>query len=86
MTLGGMERERVVIYTTDYCGYCRRAKQLLTDRGIGYTEVDVTEDPEQRAWLAEKTGRRTVPQIFINEEPIGGYDDLVALARAGKLS
>jgi len=81
-----MERERVVIYTTDSCGYCRRAKQLLTERGMGYTEIDVTDDPEQRAWLLEKTGRRTVPQIFIEDKPIGGYDDLVVLAREGKLT
>lgn len=75
----------VVIYTTPYCPYCVRAKQLLARKGTVYTEVDVSDDAEQRALLVRRTGQRTVPQIFINEQPIGGCDDLHALERAGRL-
>jgi len=76
---------RVVVYTTTYCPYCVRAIGLLKKNGIGYREVDVTGDTEAREWLREKTGRRTVPQIFIDDRPIGGYDDLAALDKNGKL-
>jgi glutaredoxin 3 len=62
------------------------AKQLLADRGVSYEEIDVTGDDRTREWLVETTGRYTVPQIFIGEESIGGYDDLYALDRAGKLA
>ena len=73
------------IYTTSYCGYCHSAKRLLDRKQLGYEEIDVTEDDEKRDWLTKVTGRRTVPQIFIGEECIGGYDDLHALEAAGKL-
>jgi glutaredoxin 3 len=76
----------VKIFTTTRCGYCVQAKHLLAKRGIDYEEVDVTGDDDKRAWLVEATGRRTVPQIFIKGEPIGGYDDLAALDRAGTLA
>ena len=75
----------VKVYSTNYCPYCTRAKQLLTKRGIPFDEVDVTTDDATRAWLVQTTGRRTVPQIFINGEPIGGYDDLHELDRTGEL-
>jgi glutaredoxin 3 len=75
----------VRIYTTDYCGFCRKAKELLTKRQIPFREIDVTGDDAQREWLVDATGRRTVPQIFIGEEPIGGYTDLAALDRSGEL-
>jgi glutaredoxin 3 len=75
----------VTIYTTRVCPYCIAAKRLLQSRGIAYDEVDVTADPAKRAWLVEATGRRTVPQIFIGTEAIGGYDDLSALDMAGDL-
>ncbi len=75
----------VTIYTTSACGYCVAAKNLLRRRGIAYEEVDVTGNAEKRAWLAQTTGRRTVPQIFIRGEAIGGYDELAALDREGKL-
>jgi glutaredoxin 3 len=77
--------EPVRIYTTDYCGFCRRAKELLTRKQIPFEEIDVTGDDSQREWLVEATGRRTVPQIFIGDEPIGGYTDLAALDRSGEL-
>ena len=75
----------VTVYTTKVCPYCVRAKALLDRRGIAYTEVDVTNDPEKRAWLVETTGRRTVPQIFIGERPVGGSDDIHALDAEGRL-
>jgi len=76
----------VTIYTTQTCGFCLRAKQLLADRGISYEEVDVTGDDEARAKLVERAdGRRTVPQIFIGEEGIGGYTELAQLDREGRL-
>jgi glutaredoxin 3 len=75
----------VKIYTTRVCGYCVAAKRLLTARGIAYEEIDVTGDDAQRAWLAQTTGRRTVPQIFIGGEAVGGYDDLALLDRSGRL-
>jgi glutaredoxin 3 len=76
----------VTIYTTRVCGYCVAAKQLLTARKVPYREIDVTADPAKRTWLVETTGRRTVPQIFIGAEPIGGFDELAALDRAGELA
>ncbi len=76
----------VVVYSTLICPYCIRAKMLLKERDIPYTEIDVTSDPDKRAWLVEKTGRRTVPQIFIGEEAIGGFDELRALDRSGELA
>ena len=76
----------VRLFSTMFCGYCVRAKMLLKDRKIPYEEIDVTGDHDKRTWLVETTGRRTVPQIFIGEEPIGGFDELRALATSGELS
>lgn len=77
---------QVEIYTTDYCPYCVRAKQLLDMKDVDYTEIDVTGDDAARVALVEKSGgRRTVPQIFINGRAIGGYDDMRALEESGKL-
>jgi glutaredoxin 3 len=67
----------VRVYTTIYCGYCRRAKALLKQKGIPFQEIDCTLDLKTRRWLVEQTGRRTVPQIFFDEEPVGGYEELV---------
>lgn len=75
----------VVVYATRWCGYCRAAEALLADKDVPYRRVDVGGDAETRRWLLEVTGRRTVPQIFINGKPVGGYDDINALDRAGKL-
>ena len=76
----------VTVYTTSYCPYCTRAKMLLAKRNIAFEEVDVTTDAEKRAWLVKATGgQRTVPQIFIGDESVGGSDDLHALDRAGGL-
>ena len=78
--------QRVVVYVTDYCPYCTRAKSLLERRGIAYDEADVSNDADKRAWLVSTTKRRTVPQIFIDGTPIGGSDDLHDLDRSGKLA
>jgi len=76
----------VRIYTTTYCGYCVRAKQLLAKKGVPYQEIDVTGDHDARAWLVEASGgRRTVPQIFIGGKPIGGFTELRDLDRNGLL-
>jgi glutaredoxin 3 len=75
----------VVVYSTNACGYCVRAKALLSKLGIKYEEVDVSGDSDKRAWLVKETGRRTVPQIFIKGKAIGGFDDLAALNSRGEL-
>lgn len=78
---------RVTVYTTDYCPYCTQAKRLLREMAIDYEEIDVGEDSALRQTMVEKSGgRRTVPQIFIDGEPIGGYTELRALADAGGLA
>ena len=76
---------RVRMYTTLICPYCIRAKMLLKAKGVVWEEIDVSGDHEARAWLVKTTGRRTVPQIFINDESIGGFDEMRALDRAGEL-
>lgn len=76
----------VEMYMTMFCPYCSRARALLRQKGVGFDEIDIAEEPERRAEMIERAGgRRTVPQIFIDGEHIGGCDDLVALDRAGKL-
>jgi glutaredoxin 3 len=78
---------RVTMYTTAYCGYCARAERLLETRGITAIEkIRVDEDPQQRIAMMKRTGRRTVPQIYIGEHHVGGYDELAALDRAGALN
>ncbi|HEX8951497.1 MAG TPA: glutaredoxin 3 [Polyangia bacterium] len=76
----------VRIYTTTYCGYCRAAKALLAQRGAAFREIDCTDDAATRQWLVERTGQRTVPQIFIGDVPVGGFSELSGLDRAGRLS
>jgi glutaredoxin 3 len=76
---------QVVIYTTRICPYCVRAKQLFQRKGIDYQEIDVSLDHDLRIKLVERTKQRTVPQIFINDQHIGGCDDLYALERQGAL-
>ena len=75
----------VRLYTTPICPYCARAKALLTQKGVTFEEVDVYMDAAARKEMFEKTGRRTVPQIFIADRHIGGCDDLQALDDAGGL-
>ena len=77
---------KVEIYTKMFCGYCYRAKRLLDGKGVGYTEYDITMDGAKRDEMrARKPDARTVPQIFVDDKPIGGSDELAALERAGKL-
>jgi glutaredoxin 3 len=76
---------RIQMYTTAWCGYCVRAKALLEDRGLEYEEVRLDDDPGFRAKLLELSGRWTVPQIFIDGRPIGGYTELWQLDRDGRL-
>ncbi|ADE13246.1 glutaredoxin 3 [Nitrosococcus halophilus Nc 4] len=76
---------KVVMYTTAWCPYCIGARRLLDDKGIGYKEIRVDLEPEQRAIMIDRSRRRTVPQIFIDDQSIGGFDDLVRLDRAREL-
>ena len=76
----------VTVYTTQFCGYCYRAKKLLSDKGVDFTEIDVTMDEGKRDEMMAKTGgRQTVPQVFIGGRHIGGADELYALERQGAL-
>jgi glutaredoxin 3 len=76
---------RIRIYTTRWCGYCVRAKALLDSRGLDYEEVSLDDDAGFRARLQELTGGWTVPQILVDERPIGGYTELWRLDREGRL-
>jgi glutaredoxin 3 len=77
---------RVEIYTTMFCPYCARAKGLLQKKGVAYAEIDIEAETARRAEMIDRAGgRRTVPQIFIDGEHIGGSDELAALDRAGQL-
>jgi glutaredoxin 3 len=74
----------IVVYSTDYCPYCRSAKDLLRSKGIAFREVDVTGDDAAREELVQKSGgRTTVPQIFVDGKAMGGYDDLTTFFRNG---
>jgi glutaredoxin 3 len=75
----------VRIYSTTYCPYCHNAKALLDRKGVPYQDIDVTDDDAAREKLVATTGMRTVPQIFVGETHIGGFTELDALERAGKL-
>ena len=75
----------VIMYTTAVCPFCVMADRLLTAKGVAIEKIRVDLEPERRAEMMQRTGRRTVPQIYIGETHVGGYDDLYALERAGKL-
>lgn len=77
---------KVLMYTTAVCPFCVRAEMLLKQRGVSEIEkIRIDAEPGQREKMMERTGRRTVPQIYIGDVHVGGYDDLAALDRAGKL-
>ncbi|TFW06566.1 glutaredoxin 3 [Oxalobacteraceae bacterium OM1] len=77
---------KVLMYSTGVCPYCLMAERLLKSKGVADIEkIRIDLDPDQRAKMMEKTGRRTVPQIYIGDTHVGGFDDLSALDRAGKL-
>jgi glutaredoxin 3 len=77
---------RIILYTTQYCGYCRAAKQLLLSKGSDFTEIDVGGEVGLREEMVQRAGGRlTVPQIFIDDTHVGGYEELADLDRASKL-
>ena len=77
---------KVEVYTTTFCPFCVRAKSLLKSKGVQFIEIDVTDDDALRQKMVEMSGgRRTVPEIFINDKIVGGFDELKALDDAGKL-
>ena len=76
----------IVMYSTGWCPYCLRARALLERKGVAFREIKIDEDPAEReAMLARSGGRRTVPQIFIGDRHVGGFDELYALEKAGTL-
>ena len=82
-----MSTSRVVVYSTRHCGFCRRAEELLRDEGIAFDIVDVTHDRRARDTLIERSnGRRTVPVIFVDDQPIGGYRELAVMVADGELN
>ena len=76
---------QITMYSKDECPYCDSAKRLLTAKGQTWTEIDIEADPAQRDEMIERSGRRTVPQIWIGDRHVGGFDDLAALDRDGEL-
>ena len=80
-----MSQPDVVIYVTGWCPYCQRARALLSKKGIQFREVDVDDDAKLREEMIARSGRRTVPQIFIGDKHVGGCDDLFALDGTGEL-
>jgi glutaredoxin 3 len=76
---------KIEIYTTSFCPYCFAAKALLDDKGVSYTEINVSAPDMRQIMIQRAHGRRTVPQIFIGTTHVGGYDDMAALERSGKL-
>jgi glutaredoxin 3 len=76
----------VTIYVTPFCGYCLAAKRLLRDKGVDLTEIDVFAEPERRAEMVQRAfGRSTVPQVFIGDDSVGGFDEVYELDRSGRL-
>ena len=82
----GTEQAEVVVYSSDYCPYCIMAKRLLAKLGIEFEEINVDGKPAKRQVMMQRSGRRTVPQIFIDQQPVGGSDELHALHSSGKLT
>jgi glutaredoxin 3 len=80
-----MAAPKVTVYTKRICPFCVRAKRLLERKGVAYEEIDVESREDLRVWLAETTGQKTVPQIFAGERSLGGFSDVDALDREGKL-
>ena len=81
----GHTMKKVEIYTKSYCPYCKRAKELLHIKNASFTEYDVTSDPVKEQEMRDRSGRHTVPQIFIDDEAIGGCSDLFDLDETGEL-
>ena len=79
------DRPDVLIYAKPCCPYCVAAKSLLTEKGVSYREIDISQNDAEREEMIRRSGRRTVPQIFIGSRHVGGFDDLSALDQQGKL-
>jgi glutaredoxin 3 len=80
-----MTQTAVTLYVTDWCPYCQRAKSLLTQKNLIFNEVNIDEDAKFREEMIARSNRRTVPQIFVGDKHVGGYDDLFELDRSGEL-
>jgi glutaredoxin 3 len=80
-----MSEAKIVMYSTGWCPYCSRARELLKSKGVEFEEIDVDARPEARTEMTARSGRRTVPQIFIGATHVGGCDDLHALEASGRL-
>jgi glutaredoxin 3 len=81
-----VESGEVLMYSTSWCGFCERARGLLRRKGVAFREIHLDKTPEERETMMQRSGgRRSVPQIFIGERHVGGYDELAALDRAGEL-
>ena len=80
-----MTRPVVTLYVSDWCPYCERAKGLLTQKNVVFDEINVEDQPKSREEMIVRSKRRTVPQIFIGDKHIGGFDDLFELDRSGEL-
>ena len=80
-----MTQPAVTVYTSDWCPYCRRAKDLLTRKNLVFSEINVEDEPRFREEMIARSNRRTVPQIFIGDKHVGGCDDLMELERSGEL-
>lgn len=85
MPIPTLVKTPVVLYTTSWCPYCERARALLRAKGVSFEEINLEAQPEQRTEMIRRSGRRTVPQIFIGERHIGGSDDMVELDAVGEL-
>jgi glutaredoxin 3 len=77
---------KVTLYTTEPCGFCRQAKALLGKRGLSYEEINLAKDADGRAELAKRTGMMTFPQVVIGEQVVGGFNELVSADRSGRLA
>lgn len=80
-----MSQPDILVYLTGWCPYCAAAKNLLNKKGVSYETIDLTQQPDKRPEMQERSGRTSVPQIFIGEQHIGGFDDMNALDRSGDL-
>jgi glutaredoxin 3 len=80
-----MTQTAVTLYVTDWCPYCQRAKSLLTQKNLIFSEINVDDDAKSREEMIARSNRRTVPQIFVGDRHVGGYDDLFELDRSGEL-